>query len=291
MRRENVCDHSVRRVGGEGLGSRAFFMERRNVVVFQSDWYARGGGSRVAGRHHAAQKSSSSVSESSSSSCMIFHPSATSTLRTVMISAPTSVTPSSARVLSSSSSRPLCILRQDEKNKGEAVDRASFASGAGRFGKSNSRLRLESCVWGQVWGRRGRGGGGWGMGHDHAREFPRFHESLKATERAASGGRPMVRATSARSFLGVSVEGSTSSSKSSSACVRVAMDVFQYRLHLSFCSRGLMSTFMWSSRLSGRVKASFGDRGVEVMSSLQPRGALYFHGANSPREYQRDSLG
>ena len=80
----------------------------------------------------------------------------------------------------------------------------------------------------------------------------------------------MVRATSARSFLGVSVEGSTSSSKSSSACVRVAMDVFQYRLHLSFCSRGLMSTFMWSSRLSGRVKASFGDRGVEVMSSLQP---------------------
>ena len=86
----------------------------------------------------------------------------------------------------------------------------------------------------------------------------------------------MVRATSARSFLGVSVEGSTSSSKSSSACVRVAMDVFQYRLHLSFCSRGLMSTFMWSSRLSGRVKASFGDRGVEVMSSLQPRGSALF---------------
>ena len=42
----------------------------------------------------------------------------------------------------------------------------------------------------------------------------------------------------------VTFSGSTSSSKLSSDNVRVAMDVFQYTLHLSFCSRGLMCTFI-----------------------------------------------
>ena len=125
---------TTRSVGsGRGAGITRVLYGEKKRSSFPIGLVRDRGGSRVAGRHHAAQKSSSSVSESSSSSCMIFHPSATSTLRTVMISAPTSVTPSSARVLSSSSSRPLCILRQDEKNKGEAVDRASVCEWRGSF--------------------------------------------------------------------------------------------------------------------------------------------------------------
>ena len=54
----------------------------------------------------------------------------------------------------------------------------------------------------------------------------------------------MASATVARSSLPVTFSGSTSSSKLSSDNVRVAMDVFQYTLHLSFCSRGLMNTFI-----------------------------------------------
>ena len=56
----------------------------------------------------------------------------------------------------------------------------------------------------------------------------------------------MVFATSLRSCFAVVFFSSTSRSKSSRTCVCVAMDVFQYRLHLSFCSRGKMCTFIAS---------------------------------------------
>ena len=56
----------------------------------------------------------------------------------------------------------------------------------------------------------------------------------------------MVFATSLRSCFAVAFFSSTSRSKSSRTCVCVAMDVFQYRLHLSFCSRGKMCTFIAS---------------------------------------------
>ena len=276
MRRENARVASVRRVGGGGLGSRAFFIERRNVAIV--DWDRRAVGEALAG----------CGSTSHGSEIVLL---SVGVLVVVLHDFPTF---GDEHLAHGDDLR--AILGHAELREGLIV--VEFASlvhpaarrgeegGGGRRGISSLAARVVSgsrtvaCVWKVVLGVKfgGAGGGGAGAGGWATITHASSHGSTNPSrrQRVTSGGRPMVRATSARSSLEVTAEGSTSSSKSSSACVRVAMDVFQYRLHLSFCSRGLMSTFMRSSGRSARVKASFGDRGVEVVSLLQPRRSALF---------------
>ena len=59
-----------------------------------------------------------------------------------------------------------------------------------------------------------------------------------------------------RTCFGVVLSCSTSMSNSSNANVRVAIDVFQYRLHFSCCRRGLMRTRMSPASRSGASSSS-----------------------------------
>lgn len=116
-----------------------------------------------------------------------------------------------------------------------------------------------------------------------AHELPRFHKLLKSVQRLhrrqpnvrhhlsnarkhTSPNEPMVsnNQTCALSCFAVVSRG-TSKSNSSKAKVFVTMLVFQYRLHLSTCNRGLMCTrIVWSSfkrcemcrRRNARARAS-----------------------------------